>query len=90
MSNRLARILDERMRQHAAVPDSNELGTIQDDMSLLLDHFAVPIPTDGYRRGRNLRLVRDPDPALAPGDRVIVCWVNGMSDPIVVDVVEAP
>lgn len=105
--NMLARLIDGRIMDRLQRPDALELGTIQPDMSLLVDRFKVPIPAGDYLVCRSLRLAdpmvttapgggdghthQVPRPAelapLAPGDRVLVAWVNNGSDPVVVDVV---
>lgn len=80
-ANLLARVIAERIRQQTAAPDANELGTIQPDLSLKLDRFQVPILEGAYLVCRGI------DPPLADGDRVLVAWVNGGSDPVVVGVI---
>ena len=64
--NLLARLIDSRIAERAWRPDALELGTIQPDMSLLLDRFQVPIPDSGYLVCRSLRLA-DPMVTTAPG-----------------------
>lgn len=46
--NRLAKAIDGRAKERAQRPNELELGAIQDDKSLLLDRFAVPIPPSDY------------------------------------------
>lgn len=109
-TSKLAQVIAERITSQTARPDALELGMIQDDMSLKLDRFAVPVPQGEYLVCRSLTLsdpmvttnevtVGDygthshnvPRPEqlapLAPGDRVLVAWVNGGIDPVVIDVV---
>ena len=47
-ASKLARVIAERIGSQTARPDALELGTIQGDMSLKLDRFAVPIPQGEY------------------------------------------
>ena len=47
-ANKLAQVIAERISTQTARPDALELGTIQSDMSLKLDRFAVPIPQGEY------------------------------------------
>ncbi|EMT38118.1 hypothetical protein TthWC1_2359 [Thermoanaerobacter thermohydrosulfuricus WC1] len=108
--SKLAQVIAERIASQTQRPDMLELGTIQADMSLKLDRFAVPIPQGDYLICRSLTL---PDPMavtsatsvgdhgshshnvlrpsqlapLAPGDRVLVAWVNDGMDLVVIDVV---
>ncbi|MGD9663292.1 MAG: hypothetical protein AB7U63_18750 [Porticoccaceae bacterium] len=44
----MAQVIAERIASQTARPDALELGTIQADMSLKLDRFAVPIPKGDY------------------------------------------
>lgn len=46
--NKLAQVIAERIASQTQKPDALELGTIQVDMSLKLDRFAVPIPKGDY------------------------------------------
>jgi len=109
-ASKLAQVIAERIASQTQQPDALELGTIQDDMSLKLDRFAVPVPKGEYLVCRSLKL-SDPmtitteaivgdhgththdvlRPAqlapLTPGDRVLVAWVNGGIDPVIIDVV---
>lgn len=57
--NLLARALDSRIGDRSQRHDALELGVIQDDMSLLIDRFGIPIPTGQYWVVRSLTL---PDP----------------------------
>lgn len=47
-ASNLAQVIAERISIQTARPDALELGTIQSDMSLKLDRFAVPIPRGEY------------------------------------------
>jgi len=47
-ASKLAQVIAERIASQTQRPDALELGTIQDDMSLKLDRFAVPIPKGEY------------------------------------------
>lgn len=47
-ASKLARVIAERITTQTARPDALELGTIQGDMSLKIDRFAVPLPAGEY------------------------------------------
>lgn len=47
-TSKLAEIIAERITSQTAKPDALELGTIQADMSLKMDRFAIPIPAGEY------------------------------------------
>ena len=47
-ASKLAQVIAERISTQTARPDALELGTIQPDMSLKLDRFAVSIPKGEY------------------------------------------
>lgn len=47
-ASKLAQVIAERIASQTAKPDALELGTIQPDMSLKLDRFAVPLPAGEY------------------------------------------
>ncbi len=47
-ANKLAQVIAERIGNQTAQADALELGTIQGNMSLKLDRFAVPIPRGEY------------------------------------------
>lgn len=47
-ADRLASALDGRMSRRARRPPTVDLATVRGDLSLLLDHFAIPIPADDY------------------------------------------
>lgn len=47
-ASKLAQVIAERISTQTAMPDALELGTIQSDMSLKIDRFAVPIPQGEY------------------------------------------
>ncbi|WHH58316.1 hypothetical protein [Petroclostridium sp. X23] len=55
-TNKLARVLFDRMKRTNKNQDQLELGTIKDDMSLLTDHFPIPIPKGEYLIARQLTL----------------------------------
>lgn len=46
--SKLAQVIAERISSQTQRPDALELGTIQQDMSLKLDRFTVPIPKGDY------------------------------------------
>lgn len=58
-ASKLAQVIAERIVSQTQRPDTLELGTIQFDMSLKVDRFAVPIPKGEYLVCRGLTL---PDP----------------------------
>lgn len=80
--NKLAQVIAERIARQTQRPDALELGTIQSDMSLKLDRFAVPIPEREYLICKKLQSA-----PLSPGNRVLVAWVNNGIDPVIIDVV---
>ncbi len=47
-ANKLAQVIAERIGNQTERPDALELGSIQDDMSLKIDRFAVPVPKGEY------------------------------------------
>lgn len=47
-ASKLAQVIAERIASQTQSPDALELGTIQGDMSLKLDRFAVPILKGDY------------------------------------------
>jgi len=47
-ASKLAQVIAERIASQTQEPDALELGTIQDDMSLKLDRFTIPIPKGDY------------------------------------------
>ena len=47
-ASKLAQVIAERISTQTSMPDALELGTIQSDMSLKIDRFAVPIPKGEY------------------------------------------
>lgn len=47
-ASKLAQVIAERISSQTARPDALELGSIQGDMSLKIDRFAVPIPAGEY------------------------------------------
>ena len=81
--SKLAQVLSERIGEQTKRPDALELGTIQGNMSLLIDRFPIPIPWGEYLVCRSLTQLSP----LKAGDRVLVAWVNDGTDPVVIDVV---
>ena len=47
-ASKLAQVIAERISTQTSRPDALELGSIQEDMSLKIDRFAVPIPQGEY------------------------------------------
>lgn len=84
--NLLAQVISGRIAEQTRGSDELELGTIRPDAGLLLDRFPVPIPKGSYLVGRRLTEPETLSP-LQAGDRVLVAWVNGGTDPVIVDVV---
>lgn len=124
---KLAQTIAERITALSSRPDAVELGTIQGDLSLKVDRFAVAIPKGDYLVAEWLVKISLPafslvgrgeypvddvgnpiplttwtqqtrwdfkprmvdevkievTPDLKPGDRVLVAWVNGHTDPVV-------
>ncbi|WP_143325433.1 hypothetical protein [Carboxydocella sp. ULO1] len=74
--SKLAQVIAERIASQTQRPDVLELGTIQPDMSLKIDRFAVPIPVGEYLLCTGL--------TLQIGDRVLIGWVNDYTDPVVI------
>ncbi|MBO8169357.1 MAG: hypothetical protein H0Z35_09270 [Thermoanaerobacteraceae bacterium] len=66
--SKLAQVIAERIASQTQRPDVLELGTIQDDMSLKLDRFAVPIPKGEYLICRSLAL---PDPLATTAEATV-------------------
>ena len=54
--NRLAGIIQSRIHEVGEKPDTLDYGVIQDDMSILLNKFPVPIPQKDYMVCRQLTL----------------------------------
>lgn len=52
----LASVLQLRTKELASTPTSLDVGEIQRDMSLLLNHFPVPIPQSDYMVCRSVAL----------------------------------
>ena len=77
--NRLARVLDGRMRNHVDKPVIAELAVVQADMSLQCDHFGPPIPQGGWYMSETYH------GKLRPGDKVLVNWIEHETIPVVVD-----
>jgi len=75
--NQLAREIARRIRDQTKKPETVELGIIKDDGSLLCDKFQIPIPAGDYLKSEGL--------VLENGDRVLVVWINGYRDAVVVN-----
>lgn len=96
--NRLVRAQLGLVREHATREEWLSLGTITDDLGLQVDHFRVPFPQGAYYVLEYLRApdpiatasdgstVPRPEilAPLEPGDRVLVAFVNGGADPVVI------
>ncbi len=84
--NRLAGVLQKRMKELSEKPDVLDFGTIQKDMSLITNRFPVAIPKKDYMVCRTVSL-KDSDGRriLKPGCRVLVAWAG--DDPCVVDII---
>lgn len=74
-ASKLAQVIVERIRQQTQRPDALELGSIQADMSLLIDRFPIPLRKGDYLAADGL--------TLQPGNRVLVAWVNDGTDPVI-------
>jgi len=75
--NRLARILDRRTEYQTDKPPVLDFGEIQNDMSLLSNHFPRPIPTGDYIVCKNAEI--------SPKSRVFIAWVG--DDAVVIDTI---
>lgn len=102
--NKLAQVMQQRMSRNRDADSALVLdfGTIQMDMSLKTNTFAVPIPSKDYHVARQLALgpaggdltstgngddvlIPEKMRSLAPGDRVLVAWVQ--SEAVVIDII---
>lgn len=54
--NRLARVMQGRVKKVSQPDRTTDFGVIQDDYSLLLNHYPIPIPRTDYFVGRHLTL----------------------------------
>ena len=88
----LAKVLDNRMKEHKEGEMLFDFGEIQSDWSLLMNTFPMPIPKSDYSVCRLLSGIRLRDgdvsvtiPKLKKGDRVLCVMVEG--EPVVIDVV---
>lgn len=81
-TNNLACVLSARIAQMGGTSTVLELGKIQNDRTLLADTF--PIPIDDYLVAKHLTTEGN---KLAAGDRVLIAWINGQTDAVVVEVV---
>ena len=96
-TSRLARILDQRMREHGDTPLIVDYGKISNTGSLITNSYDVPIPKEDYLvcewlTGKEMETTTDGyhphnhrvrSPRLQKGDKVLVVWVQ--DDPIVLD-----
>jgi hypothetical protein len=77
--NRLARVIQGRMREVGDTPPPLDFGEIRGDMSLVTNSFPVPIPQKDYV------ICRSVIGWLQPSDRVLVAWVG--NDACVIDII---
>ena len=82
--SKLAKTLDRRMSEHGEGQLTPDFGKIQNDKSLLMNTFPVPIPASDYSVCGTLCGISG-GRRLAAGDRVLVIWAN--DEPVVVDVI---
>ena len=73
--SRLARVLDNRMKERGESPLMIDYGRIKKNGSLVTNSFNVPIPKDDYMVCASADVEK--------GDRVLVVWVQ--DDPVVID-----
>lgn len=73
--SRLARVLDNRMKERGEAPLMIDYGRIKKNGSLVTNSFNVPIPKDDYMVCASADVEK--------GDRVLVVWVQ--DDPVVID-----
>lgn len=79
-TNKLARVLSNRMKKESESPMVLEFGAIKSNNSLSTDSFPVSIPAGEY-----LVLENVSKDTIKSGDRVLVAWVG--NDAVVIDVV---
>ena len=84
--NRLARILEDRIKDYDDKPPILDFGEIQGDLSLVTNYFPVPIPQSDYIVCRSVLW----GGWLQAGSSVLVAWV-GVKDEdheaVVIDVI---
>ena len=68
--NKLANVLNRRMKHADERPRSIDFGEIQGNGSLLTNTFPVPIPKGQYSVSLNS------DVEIKSGDRVVVSWIG--------------
>lgn len=76
--NKLAGVMQSRMKRMADKPSALDIGQIGGDMSLTTNQFPKPIPQTDYLVCRPMAM-RD----VKPGERVLVAWVG--DDAVVID-----
>lgn len=95
-TSKLASVLSQRMKKENGSPLVLDFGEIQENGSLLINTFPVPIPKGDYTvcrhvgglsfetsGGSHLHTVEPP--VISPKDRVLVAWVQ--SEAVVIDVI---
>lgn len=70
--NRLARVMQARMRAMGERPPALDIGEIGGDMSLTTNQFPEQIPRADYLVCRHV----EEGGGLKPGDRVLVAWAG--------------
>lgn len=97
-TNKLARVLKERMGKEADAPLVLDFGEIQADGSLVTNTFPVPVPRGDYsvcRHVGGLKYQSETEsshthiiapPSVKAGDRVLVAWVQ--DEAVVIDVIK--
>ena len=86
--NKLAGVLQNRMKWISEKPSVLDFGTIGEDMSLTTNKFPHPIPKNDYMVCRHLTLELAGEhlaETLAPRDRVLVAWAG--DDPCIIDLI---
>lgn len=73
--SRLARVLDNRMKERGDTPLIIDYGRINKNGSLVTNSFKIPIPKNDYMVCASSNVNK--------GDRVLVVWVQ--DDPVVID-----
>lgn len=97
-ASKLAKVISGRIKKEGESPLILDFGEIQGNGSLITNTFPIPIPLGDYSvcrhvGGLSFRIDGNTEedfciaelPAIKPGDRVLVAWVQ--SEAVVVDVI---